>query len=116
MAPDTYLAHVKTSLPGELVGTYVVVRYDKKLYPGIVIDDDTDEVQVKCMHQIGDNRFFWPTRDDICYYNNDDVLAIIPEPVSVTSRHKCIYQEMWNNFVQEQATYVCQIYSKLAYI
>ena len=38
----------------------------------------------------------------ICYYNKDDVLAIIPEPVSVTSRHKCIDQEMWkmvNNFV-----------------
>ena len=49
----------------------------------------TDEgyAQVKCMHRVGQNRYFWPAREDIIWYMFDDILRLIPAPVRVTARH-----------------------------
>ncbi len=64
----------------ELVGQWCMLRYDQELYPGIILSTDETHVQVKCMHRVGPNRFFWPARDDILWYLFEDVLEIITPP------------------------------------
>ena len=72
-----------------------VLTYDKDLYPGIILAVDETQVQVKCMHRVGPNRFFWPVREDVLWYMFDDVLELIPPPKPVTSRHMEIEKEVW---------------------
>jgi hypothetical protein len=75
------------------------VKYNGEIYPGLTIDVDGPDVQVKCMHSVGANRFFWPSREDVCWYVREDVLEVIPEPLNVTSRHKQVLPEIWKRFV-----------------
>lgn len=79
----------------DLLNEYVVVVYDGKPYPGVVVDVDAEELKVKCMHRIGQNRFFWPPRDDVCWYKYDDILTKIPSPSPVTGRHHQVSPEIW---------------------
>lgn len=60
---------------------------------------------VKTMSRIGDNRFFWPQRDDVIWYEPINVLGLIPEPVPVTKRHKEIIVSVWRE--------ICEALSKM---
>ena len=82
---------------GSLIGKHVIVRYDGSFYPGIVIDEDTDDVKVRCMSRAGNNRFYWPPREDICYYMREDVGQLIPEPEHVTGRHLRVDPTIWQS-------------------
>ncbi|KAF4114133.1 hypothetical protein G5714_004356 [Onychostoma macrolepis] len=82
----------------ELLGQWCMLRYDQELYPGIILSTDETHVQVKCMHRVGPNRFFWPARDDILWYLFEDVLEIIPPPKPVTKRHVEISKEVWARY------------------
>ncbi len=82
----------------ELVGQWCMLRYDQELYPGIILSTDETHVQVKCMHRVGPNRFFWPARDDILWYLFEDVLEIITPPKPVTKRHVEILKEVWARY------------------
>lgn len=84
----------------DLIGKWCVVTYDNSLYPGIILDMDEAHVQVKCMSRIGDNRFFWPARDDVLWYLFDKVLETIQAPQAVTSRHVEIHRDVWNRLNQ----------------
>ena len=48
---------------GDLLGQYVLVQYEEKPYPGIVVDVDESEVHVESMHRVGrsleDCSFYW---------------------------------------------------------
>ena len=68
-----------------LVGEMVAVRYDSRPYPGKVLAVEEDDVQVLCMCKTGINKFFWPTREDICWYQSKDVICRIPEPTKAGS-------------------------------
>jgi len=50
---------------------FVVVQYDGKSFPGKVmdIDEQQGDLQISCMHRVGRNRLFWPTRSDLCWYS-----------------------------------------------
>ncbi len=93
MSKDT--ASTDMTLGTYQLDSYVVVSYDGAPYPGLVVDTDNGDVEVKCMHRIGDNRFFWPTRNDVCWYAPEMILAVIPAPQTVTSRHFCIEASTW---------------------
>ena len=82
---------------------FVIVNYDNTPYPGEALDiDQADgDVQVKCMHKIGRNRFFWPVPHDVCWYKYDDILAIIPEPQKVTARHHQVHPKIWEETVSQ---------------
>lgn len=41
----------------DIIGKWCVVKYDKDIYPGIVIASDDTDIQVKCMHSGGQNKF-----------------------------------------------------------
>ena len=76
-------------------GTYVVVNYDGQVYPGKVLTDDEGDIEVQCMHSVGDNRFFWPDRDDICWYDKAQIVAVIPPPTAVTARYMKVDIHLW---------------------
>ena len=78
------------------VGKYVVVKYDGTPYPGLVIDEDEEEVHVKCMYRVGKNRFVWPKIDDMLWYAQEQVLMVIPEPLPVTKRHLQVEPSLWD--------------------
>ncbi|KAL4009294.1 hypothetical protein ACER0C_003146 [Sarotherodon galilaeus] len=84
----------------ELIGKWCILRYDDDLYPGIILNIQTTQVQVKCMHRVGSNRFFWPHQDDILWYLFDDVLELIPPPQAVTRRHVEVLKEVWNRLTR----------------
>lgn len=45
----------------DVVGQWCVLTYDHDIYPGTILEVNETRVMVKCMHQIGKNRF-WPGR------------------------------------------------------
>ena len=99
--PPTLEAEFQTEpaakyISNDSVGKYVAVKCVKKIFPGIVIDIDHDELQVKSMHCIGKNAFFWPRRDDISWYNNDDVMGFISPPEKLSGRHFKVCQNDWD--------------------
>ena len=81
----------------------MIVRYDGGHYPGIIVDVDFEEIQVRCMHRIGVNRFFWPPMPDVCWYHKDNVMTSIPEPIKINDRHYAICPEiaemLWGNWI-----------------
>ncbi|KAK7110778.1 hypothetical protein V1264_014599 [Littorina saxatilis] len=75
--------------PGECKGLWVLVQYERKPYPGVVVEVDGEEVYVDCMNAVGKgftNTFFWPkTYQDLCWYDHDKILAVIPQPVRTSN-------------------------------
>jgi len=75
------------TLNDDIKGKLCIVRYDGGLYPGVILDIDEDNtLEVKCMHKVGPNRFFWPAVEDVLWYKVDDIVSLISEPTSVTKR------------------------------
>ena len=88
------LSDITTTNKGEddtdnLCHKVVIVRYDGQAYLGQVTDVDNKQgdLQVTCMHKVGHNRFFWPSLPNTCWYDYEDMIANITEPVKVTGRH-----------------------------
>ena len=84
-------------LSTDYLDRHVIVMYNEKPYPGLVLNVDTDDVSVRCMHRVGQNRFYWPSTEDVCWYNKDQIVAVIPPPTSVTSRHMQIDAAVWKS-------------------
>ncbi len=78
-----------------------MVQYEGLVYPGVVVvDEDAEEVEVKCMHRIGNNRFLWPAREDVCWYAIDGIIIDdIPPPQKVTGSggHFKVDENVWAN-------------------
>lgn len=88
--------------PENCLGKHVVVQYDGELYPGVVINVGSNDLYVQCMHKVGklDNCFFWPRyRKDQCWYQYQNVLAIIPKPVKKagSNSHFIVSPQIWKN-------------------
>jgi hypothetical protein len=50
-------------------------------YPGIIQDVDAESYAlIKTMSCVGDNRLFWPMREDIVWYQPENVFGLVPEP------------------------------------
>ena len=79
----------------DLNNKWCVVIYDGVPYPGLETDCDDDSIEVKTMSRIGNNRFFWPVRDDIIWYEYASVVTLIPPPTPVTHRHVEIDKRYW---------------------
>lgn len=79
-----------------LIGKWCVVSYEDRPYPGIVENQDEDEIEVNVMHKIGKNRYFWPMTEDVIWYPITNLLGVIPEPKRIGSRHFEINQDFFN--------------------
>lgn len=93
--------------PEECNGLWVLVQYDRKPYPGVVEEVDGEEISVNCMNAVGKgftNSFFWPqTYQDLCWYDHDKILAIIPEPVRKNNAagHFSVDEAIWRAVVSK---------------
>ena len=72
----------------DLLGTWVAVRYDERIYPGIIMSMTTEVVEVKAMQIVGSNRYRWPLHDDVIPYKYVDMLSRIRKPERVTRRRE----------------------------
>ncbi|XP_069109737.1 uncharacterized protein [Argopecten irradians] len=93
-------APVLRSIPADgvdvdAIGEWCVVSYEGKAFPGIILDVDENDIEVKVMHRIGVNRFFWPLIEDVLWYENSDVITMIPQPLPVTKRHVQVSPDIW---------------------
>lgn len=91
-----------------LLGKFVAVKYDNRPYPGKVIDVDVGEIQVMCMLQVGrkmKNCFFWPKKvQDICWYELQNVISVIPPPNEIQSKESGQYmidEHVWNDIIKK---------------
>lgn len=79
------------------VNKWCIVLYDGVPYPGVIVDVDNIDwgIEVKVMHRIGRNRFFWPTIEDRCWYTESNFVTLINEPHSIGSRHVQVDAAVW---------------------
>ena len=87
-----------TEITGALKGSWCAVRYDNDIFPEIVQDVDENDcvlVNTMTMTQAGQNRFYWPMREDIIWYQPHDFLCLIPPPQPVTKRHMMLQKDVW---------------------
>ena len=83
---------------------HCIVEYEGNPYPGLIMEADESDVWVRSMHRVGrlwQNRFYWPTMQDDCWYSYDAVLALIPEPVKVGSKHREVEHEVWARMAEQ---------------
>ena len=45
------------------IGKWVAVKFNKQWYPGEVVDTSDNEIEIRCMGIIGENKFVWPETD-----------------------------------------------------
>lgn len=79
----------------DVIAKWCVVRDNADIYPGIVTATDDTDIQGKCMHSGGPNKFFWPIHEDKIWYLYNDVLHFIPPPLPITGRHVAIQRDIW---------------------
>ena len=92
----TTVLHKPEVIDESLISKWCVVAYDGLPYPGIVQDVDNDELEVKVMHRIGRNRYFWPMMEDTLWYRQETLVTLLnEEPEYVTKRHQQINPTMW---------------------
>ena len=75
------------------VGHWVVVRYDKSMYPGEVTSIDNDsQYEVNVMHPFG-NCWKWPRAEDKIYYTYDSIVKVINPPKAAGNRGQFNFDE-----------------------
>jgi hypothetical protein len=94
--------HKVLDVEESLIGQYCVVEYESLPYPGLILDVDDDDLEVKVMHRIGVNRFFWPLLEDRIWYKKQKVVTLLEEePQKVTNRHRELPSAVWRCIVLE---------------
>lgn len=83
--------------PNRQVNEYVAVKYDNKLFPGVIIAVSDTQATVSSMVKSG-RLWKWPERQDILNYNWEAVVSRVKEPRK-TSTTRNVYA------VEELETY-----------
>ena len=91
------------------IGSWVVVRYRRKWFPGRIVPADAHHIEedtflVDCMERknSGLNRFRWPRSQDLAIFEAMDMLLQIDEPLPVAeteslSTGEIVWCELSNN-------------------
>ncbi|XP_074040040.1 uncharacterized protein [Leptinotarsa decemlineata] len=61
-------------------GQYVIIKYEDKYYPGVILKHDYDGAEVQTMESAGINSWKWPVKEDVLYYFKEDIILTIKEP------------------------------------
>lgn len=64
---------------------YVIVQYEKKHYPGQVMEVKGTKYKIKCMVKCG-LAWKWPAKEDLFEYDLEEVKCQIEEPLPINSR------------------------------
>lgn len=62
------------------VGSYIIVRYHKKYFPGMIVNIEEDEYEVRTMTPLGANLFKWPNPTDQIWYKKKHIMEQIVTP------------------------------------
>ena len=84
--------------PG-ITGKWCAILHEGCIYPGIIQQRNSNQVEVQAMMKVGENRYKWPIKDDILWYDYDEVVSLIPAPKPVTKRHIPIEPTLWSMIV-----------------
>jgi hypothetical protein len=88
----------KNVLPKTLeIDTYVIVAYDNDYYPGIIINicqEDTARFKVKVMEKSGLYGWKWLKKDEIFWYQFEDIKEILSKSKISNKRGQFIAPEM----------------------
>ena len=68
------------------IGKLVAVTFNKQCYPRAVVDTSDNKIEIRCTGILVKNKFMWPEKDNICWYNNGDIICIIESPTPVSQR------------------------------
>lgn len=87
-----------------LIGKCCEIWFIYDPYPGIIQDVDAESCAlVKTMSRVGANRLFWPMREDIVWYQPENVFGLVPEPHPVTKRHMILDGAVGGNVLSRWA-------------
>ena len=84
--------------PG-ITGKWCAILYEDCIYPGIIQQSNSNQVEVQAMMKVGGNGYKWPIKDDVLWYDYDEVVSLIPAPKPVTKRHVQIEPTLWSMIV-----------------
>ena len=102
---QTTLLTAVTNVEENLVGRFVVFEYDALPYPGIVLNEVDDKLEVKVMNKVGANRIFWPLMDDVLWYKKEKIVTDLEkDPKSVKKRYY-----MLDNNIRKEITQKLQL-------
>lgn len=62
------------------VNSYVIVQYEGEYFPGIVLEKKKDGATVKVMGMAGVDTWKWPDKDDVLFYEYNDIKTVIDFP------------------------------------
>ncbi|KAG5896274.1 hypothetical protein JTB14_033571 [Gonioctena quinquepunctata] len=68
------------------IGQHVIVKYDDSFYPGIVIDKNISKYSIAVMVSSSINNWRWPVNKDEIWYDKEEIIQIIPEPIALNKR------------------------------
>ena len=57
------------------------------------VDTSNDEIEIRCMGIISKNKFAWPEKNDVCWYENSDIICSIEPPTPISQRTFGLCQE-----------------------
>lgn len=79
---------LETVGPIAIEDDYVIVIYNMIYFPGRVIERDQNRVKVKCFEKYGKlgNSWRWPKVEDSIWYDDSEVVRIIPPPKLMNNR------------------------------
>ncbi|CAB3227198.1 unnamed protein product [Arctia plantaginis] len=67
-------------------GSNVLVKYDGNVYPGKILRKLPESALVSAMQKAGHNIWKWPSKPDIIWCNNSEIIQAINEPVLISKR------------------------------
>lgn len=65
--------------------SYVIVKYEGKYYPGKILEMKDDLYKISTMAKTL-NHWKWPEKEDILFYDKEDIVKVIVSPKKLTSR------------------------------
>lgn len=74
-------------------GDYVRVTYEGRPFPGVIIDIDSNELEISVMKLRKDGKWIWPKPKDQIWYPQESVVNKISRPVFIESANAYIVED-----------------------
>ena len=66
------------------IGKLVAVTFNEQWYPRAVVDTSDNTIEISCTGILVKNKFMWPEKDNVCCYDNGDIICSIEPPTPVS--------------------------------
>lgn len=72
---------------------YVIIKYESKYFPGIIVVLNDNKYFIKAMKKVGDH-WKWPSIDDDIWYDFNEIISLIAPPKAINKRGLYLVPEM----------------------